>query len=74
MSHEFGVQHESLRNVHSLAFDGGLKFLDEEDINGDRAAFCGYPGSGCSLLRKYFEMVTGVTTGSDISLFFSLPG
>jgi len=57
-----------------IIFDGDLRFLDEDDINGDRTAFCSFPTSGSSLLSKYLETLTGITTGSDLSLLFSLPG
>ena len=54
--------------------DGEFKFLGNEEINGDRIAICGYPGSGGSLLRTYIEKLTGVVIGNDMSMFLSLPG
>jgi hypothetical protein len=43
-----------------------FKFLDGSVPKvGQRVWFGSYPRSGNSFLRKYLEMVTGVTTGAD---------
>ena len=42
-------------------------------MNGNRVAFTSYPRSGNSFLRKILEQVTGVFTGSDLSLDQVIP-
>ncbi len=50
------------------------KFLDEQTpMDGNRVAFTSYPRSGNSFLRKILEQVTGVFTGSDLSLDQVIP-
>jgi len=57
-----------------LVFDSNeLHYLKGDKIDGDRTVFTGYPKSGTSLLRKYLEKPTGLLTGSDVSLTYSLP-
>lgn len=46
-------------------FDGQDRFLDGNPRPGNKVAFCSFPRSGNSFLRKYLEKLTGVTTGSD---------
>lgn len=46
-------------------FDGHDRFLDGTPKPGNKVAFCSFPRSGNSFLRKYLEKLTGVTTGSD---------
>ena len=43
------------------------RFLDDkvDMTQGDRVAFCSFPRSGNSFLRKYLEEITGICTGSD---------
>ena len=54
--------------------NGETRFLDGEDIDGDRICFQSYPRSGNSMLRKFLEVVTGVYTGSDMPLDVTLHG
>ena len=51
-------------------WDGEFRFLDGEKID-RRIGFTSYPRSGNSFLRRYVEQITGVTTGSTISLHSS---
>lgn len=46
-------------------FDGQDRFLDGSPKPGNKVAFCSFPRSGNSFLRKYLEKLTGITTGSD---------
>jgi hypothetical protein len=41
-------------------------FLDGKPITGDKVAYMTYPRSGNTFLRKYLELITGVTTGSEV--------
>ena len=41
-------------------------FLDGKSIAGDKVCYMTYPRSGNTFLRKYLEIITGVTTGSEI--------
>lgn len=51
-------------------FDGEERFLDGENIDGERIAFVSHPRSGNSFLRKYLEAITGTITTSDMGLGF----
>jgi hypothetical protein len=53
-------------------FEGDTKFLDGDDINGDRIIYTSFPRCGNTFLRKYFEVITGVATGSDMTLDLTL--
>ena len=53
---------------------GVYRFLDGEDINGDKIAFQSFPRSGNSMLRKFLETVTGVHTGSDMPIDVTIHG
>ena len=46
-------------------FDGTVRFLDGQPNLSNKIAFCSFPRSGNSFLRKYTELLTGITTGSD---------
>lgn len=64
----------TLKQYKRRAYDNDLHFLSGTcDLSGDRTVFTGYPKSGTSLLRKYLERPTGLFTGSDVNLLFSLP-
>ena len=52
--------------------NGEIRFLDGEDIGGDKVSFQSFPRSGNTMLRKFLEVVTGVHTGSDRPLKFSM--
>lgn len=41
-------------------------FLDGKSISGDKTCYMTYPRSGNTFLRKYLELITGITTGSEI--------
>ena len=49
-------------------FDGKFRFLDGEPNNSQKVAFCSFPRSGNTFLRKYLELLTGIHTGSDCTL------
>ena len=42
------------------------------EATGNMVAYCSYPRCGNSFLRKYLQNVTGITTGSDMSLEFNV--
>ena len=46
-------------------FDGKLRFLDGEKNKSQKVAFCSFPRSGNTFLRKYLELMTGIYTGAD---------
>lgn len=48
-------------------------FLDGAPNNKNKIAFASFPRSGNSFLRKYFEMLTGITTGADNTLHINIP-
>ena len=41
-------------------FDGEFRFLDGEPNPSNKVAFCSFPRSGNTFLRKYMELLTGV--------------
>lgn len=48
-------------------FEGAPKFLDgSSDVK--KICYSSHPRSGNTFLRKFFESVSGISTGSDISL------
>ena len=49
-------------------FEGPSKFLDGSSLNGNRVGYVTYPRMGSTFSRKYFEEISGVTTGSDMAL------
>ena len=50
-------------------FDGYTKFLDESiSMQLNRVVYASFPRSGNSFVRKIFESITGVATGSDVNL------
>lgn len=53
-------------------FDSEIRYLDGNDINGDKIAYATYPRTGSTFLRKYFENITGIATGSDMSTDLTL--
>ena len=48
-------------------FDGEFKFCDGQKLP-SKISFSTYPRSGNSFLRKYLEQMTGIPTGSTVSL------
>lgn len=50
-------------------FDGTFRFLDGEvPLTSQKVAYCTYPRSGNSYLRRVLEQCTGISTGASISL------
>ena len=44
------------------------RFLDNTvDMTGNKVALTSYPRSGNTLVKKFLEKITGVTTGSEIN-------
>lgn len=41
--------------------------LDGKDIHSHKVAICTIPRTGNTLLRKYFERITGIVTGSEMT-------
>ena len=60
-------QYECIRDKY---FKGQIRFLDGK-ID-EKIMYTSYPRSGNTLLRKYFETITGLATGSDQLLKFNL--
>ena len=50
-----------------------LRFLDGQSIAGDRVCYQTFVRSGNTFLRKYFELVTNVPTGSELDLSSVMP-
>ena len=59
---------EALWQQGKWIFEKEGLFLDGERIVGNKVAFCSFPRSGNSFLRKYLSLLTGVPTGSDNTL------
>ena len=51
----------------------GLRFLDGSDLGCNKVAFQSFPRSGNTMLRNYFESITGIFTGSDMPLDLTFP-
>ena len=51
-------------------FDGQFRFLDGAPNKSNKIAFCSFPRSGNTFLRRYMELLTGISTGADNSLNF----
>ena len=51
-------------------FEGAPKFLDGKVTMQpkNRVIYTSVPRSGNSFLRKYFEQISGVVTGSDVTV------
>jgi hypothetical protein len=68
----------SLLEEHAWMFEGECKFLNMTDPasgktvenTGNIVSYCSFPRCGNSFLRKYLQLVTGIATGSDMSLEF----
>ena len=41
-------------------FDGTFRFLDGEANKSNKIAFCSFPRSGNTFLRRYMELLTGI--------------
>lgn len=58
---------ESLLKKNQWIFDNESRFLDGKPLK-TKIAFCTYPRSGNSLMRRLLETGTGIATGSSGSL------
>jgi len=54
--------------VKSHFFGKQARFTNKKAVEQSSVMYATYPRSGNSLMRKYFENVTGVATGSDMVL------
>jgi len=45
-----------------------FRYLDGEANPSQKVAFCSFPRSGNTFLRKYLELITGIVTGADNTL------
>ena len=63
---------ENLWERSKWMFDGHFRFLDGQPIKSNKIAFCSFPRSGNTFLRKYLEMLTGIATGADLSLHVNM--
>ena len=61
----FKSKDEALWNRNKWLFEREGVFLDGQPIIGNKIGFCSFPRSGNTFLRKYFQMLTGIPTGSD---------
>lgn len=59
---------EALWQRSKWLFEADGIFLDGEPIRSNKIAFCSFPRSGNTFLRKYFQLLSGVPTGSDNTL------
>ena len=59
---------EALWENAKWMFDGQFRFLDGEPNKSQKVAFCSFPRSGNTFLRRYIEMLTGICTGADNTL------
>lgn len=53
-------------------FKNEFKFLDGAPNDWNKVAFISFPRSGNTFLRKVCELLTGVTTGSDCPINFTV--
>ena len=49
-------------------FDGNFRILDGKPIGDNKIAFNTFMRSGNSFLRRFLEQITGIATGSSVSL------
>ena len=61
---------ESLFKENSWIWDGDFKFLDGQKLP-TKIAFDTYPRSGNSMLRRFLEQMTGISTGASVQLHTS---
>lgn len=59
---------EALWERSKWMFDGQFRYLDGQPNKSQKIAFCSFPRSGNTFLRKYLELLTGIQTGSDNTL------
>jgi len=63
---------EELWKQHKWIFDGPCRYLDGALNSANKVALQSFPRSGNTFLRKFFELLTGVETGSDNTLMLSV--
>ena len=63
-------QDEGQFQQNNWIWDKEFRFLDGQALE-SRVGFTSYPRSGNSFLRRYVEQITGITTGSTISIHTS---
>ena len=51
---------EQLWQRSKWMFDGHFRFLDGQANKSQKVAFCSFPRSGNTFLRRYLEMLTGI--------------
>jgi len=56
--------------LKSTWFGSSSLFLDKSKNQNNIVTYCTYPRSGNSMMRKHFENVTGIATGSDLTIRF----
>ena len=56
----------ALLEANQWIFDGERRFLDRQSIP-IQVAYNSFPRSGNTMLRRFLENITGVTTGSNMS-------
>ena len=59
---------ENLWEESKWMFDGSRRYLDGETNASNKIAFCSFPRSGNTFLRKYLELLSGIETGADLPL------
>ena len=66
---------EALYRDFKWMWDGEFRFLDKTESmssdHGNHVCFTSFCRSGNSFLRRYVEQISGITTGSSLSLFTS---
>jgi len=64
---------KDLKRVSELAWTAkALRFLDGKvDLTGNRICLASFPRTGTVMLRKYMESISGIHTGSDMSLIIT---
>ena len=48
--------------------DGQLRFLDGKPLPGERTMYNSFQRSGNTFLRRYLELISGIATGSEVTL------
>lgn len=59
---------EGLWQQAKWMFDKKFRYLDGAPNKSNKIAFCSFPRSGNTFLRKYLELLTGIVTGADNTL------
>ena len=59
---------EALLEKHGWMFDGNFRILDGKSIGNNKIAFNTFMRSGNSFLRRFLEQITGIATGSSVSM------